>query len=353
MKFDFIIGNPPYQGDNHQQLYPDFYVVARECGDNVEMIFPTGWREPKSANNLSKLNKPEIKEDRQIVRIDDVHNAFPGVPGAELTNIVLWKRGHDNGLDGKQRIFDKMGVEHTVRLVCDKLLVEKPAEIVALANLVMARDDFVSMQNQMSVLKPYGLRTDAFAPKDKNGNSVSICEKYGLPELQVEPFDNCITILGIRGSKRYVAGDYPFPKVGAALHAYKVFVPYAWGNMSATSNYLGGAYSDIVLASPEMACTEAYQESGCFSSLDAVRKHARYLMTRFCRALLFRFKASQHSTTAWGAVPVQDYSESWWDASIEDLDEYLFDKYDVPSDVRAFVKTYIQPKSEKNIVNFK
>ena len=47
MKFDVVIGNPPYQGDNHQQLYPDFYLQARKCANQACLIFPTGWQEPK------------------------------------------------------------------------------------------------------------------------------------------------------------------------------------------------------------------------------------------------------------------------------------------------------------------
>lgn len=69
MKFDFCAGNPPYQGDNHKQIYTDFYLAAREIADCVELIFPVGWQDPKTANNLGKLNKQDIKEDKQIVFI--------------------------------------------------------------------------------------------------------------------------------------------------------------------------------------------------------------------------------------------------------------------------------------------
>ena len=47
MKFDYIIGNPPYQGENHQQIYPAFFQSAKTVGKCVELIFPTGWQQPK------------------------------------------------------------------------------------------------------------------------------------------------------------------------------------------------------------------------------------------------------------------------------------------------------------------
>ena len=103
-KFDFIIGNPPYQGDSHKQLYPFFYLEGQKVGNCVEMIFPTAWQQPKNGKNLKQMNNKEVKEDSQIVLIDNRQNVFSGVTGAEWTNIILWKRGYDNGLNGKQRI---------------------------------------------------------------------------------------------------------------------------------------------------------------------------------------------------------------------------------------------------------
>ena len=76
-------------------------------------------------------------------------------------------------------------------------------------------------------------------------------------------------------------------------------------------------------------------------------------MTKFARALLYVNKYSQHSTTSWGAIPVQDYSETWWGKSISEIDYELFEKYDVPINIREFVVSNFQTKSESNIINYK
>lgn len=83
MKFDAVVGNPPYQGNNHQQIYPNFYLSAIKVGKYATLIFPTGWQQPKSANNLSRLNNEEVKSDKQIVFIDNKQNVFPGISGAD------------------------------------------------------------------------------------------------------------------------------------------------------------------------------------------------------------------------------------------------------------------------------
>ena len=47
MKFDVVLGNPPYQGENHQQIYTNFNISAKNITNLVIMIFPTGCQQPK------------------------------------------------------------------------------------------------------------------------------------------------------------------------------------------------------------------------------------------------------------------------------------------------------------------
>lgn len=340
MKFDVVIGNPPYNDDAKQQLYTSFYVNAIKSADHVCMIFPIGWQEPKNANNLKKMNNEEIKYDPQIVQIDNRQNVFDGVKGAEWTNIILWKRFYDNGLNGKQKILTEGQNPQEIRLLINKDDIEKPVEIVEMARIVEAFPGFVSAQTITSVRKPYGLSTDVI--KDPS--------KYGLPPLNKEKGE--ILVYGKSGEKYYVSRDYPFPRVSKGFKKYKVFVGYAWGNMSEKTG-LGGAYSDIIIGEPFEACIETYQEQGVFENKKEAKYQAKYIMTKFVRALLYKNKHSQHSTTAWGSVPIQDFSESWWDLSIKEIDKKLMEKYNIPENIQKFVFENIQERSEENIINFK
>ena len=105
--FDAVVGNPPYQGSARVQLYPLFYKLAIELGKYVSLIFPTGWQKPcaPTAKGLFKLNNEETKADRQIMFIDNKHDVFPGISGANEVNVILWQKDFDNGFDGKQMIF--------------------------------------------------------------------------------------------------------------------------------------------------------------------------------------------------------------------------------------------------------
>ena len=343
MKFDAVVGNPPYQGTNHSQIYPFFYLVAKELSNKyVSLIFPTGWQEPKNANNLCKLNTEAVKRDRQIVQIDNRQNVFPGISGAEWVNILLWQKNYDNGLDGEQLILTN-GTNPVIKKLTTKVdSIVKPKEILDLSNIVQKSNNFQSVQSIMSTSKPYGLRKDAF----------NRLEYYHLdPMFKSRQNVDDIKIYGSNNSIRYVPYNYKLPRKTIAFNKYKVLVGSAWGNMSEKTG-LGGAYANIIIATPFEICTETYQESGVFNDFETAKKHAKYLMTKFVRALLYVNKISQMSTRAWCAVPIQDYHENWWDRSIKEIDVELIKKYNIPDEISDFINRNIQQKTEKNIINY-
>lgn len=159
MKFNAVVGNPPYQNGN-QQIYVYFYLTARKLGDYVSMIFPSTWQTPKTANGLDKLNNEEIKADRQIVYIDNRQNVFEGITGAEWTNLILWKKDYDNDLDGLQKVYTNGKNPEVKKLLWNLDEVERPKEIVEAFNKVKAYGNFVSLQEITSARKPYGLAAD-------------------------------------------------------------------------------------------------------------------------------------------------------------------------------------------------
>ena len=350
--FRAVVGNPPYQGDGSSQLYPHFYLISRELGKYSSLIFPTGWQKPcaPTAKGLARLNTEEIKTDAQIRKIDILHKVFPGVGGAAEVNIVFWQRDYDNELDGEQLIFQDGANPERVQLSWDLAVLNKPIEIRQLEEIVKNTPDFINGDSIVSGRSPYGLNTDAFKDATKNGLEPIVDEKrIKKDDIKIYGKLNAIR------TERYIRKSYQLPPMKATLkesiNKYKVFIPYAWGNMSENIG-LGGAYGDIIIAIPNEICTQTYIVSGCFDNKITAVKHAKYIMTNFVRALLYVKK--QGRTTArptWSAVPVQDYSEPWWDESIEQINEHLFDKYNVPQNIRDYVNKHIQPRSEANIRN--
>ena len=94
----------------------------------MSMIFPSAWQEPKIKNGLQHMNTEDVKYDKQIVSIDNIVDGFKGVLGAKKTNIIYWKRGYDNGLDGEQLIYTDGKNPSKTRLHILQETVERPEE---------------------------------------------------------------------------------------------------------------------------------------------------------------------------------------------------------------------------------
>ena len=60
-----------------------------------------------------------------------------------------------------------------------------------------------------------------------------------------------------------------------------------------------------------------------------------------------------NNSSIWKSVPIQDYSEDFWNSdNIDDIDNGLFDKYNVPENIRKFVRENIQPKTKDDILGY-
>ena len=331
MKFDIVIGNPPYQGVNGQQIYVDFYIQSLRLADYSCLIFPRSWRLPKNGNGLRRINTSQYKHDKQIMKITDYDDAFPGVQGASEVNVVLWKRNYDNSLNGMVPIYNPDGSIDNVLLPLEQGLHLKPDEIKTLANSIKKKENkFLS--EIVSARKQYGLATDAF----KNP------EKYGVTFQE----SGEIKVIGVKYQSKYIAKS-SLMKSGL-YDKWKVFIPYAWGNWS--KNYLGGAYSDLIVAGPNVICVETYIEYGPFNDEIEAKSAAKYLLTQFTRGLLFAKKTSQHTTKSeFEYVPAQTFKEGWWIESVNKIQKHLFEKYQIPTEVQSYITKNIQPKNESNI----
>ncbi|MBQ9017579.1 Eco57I restriction-modification methylase domain-containing protein [Candidatus Saccharibacteria bacterium] len=341
MKFDIIIGNPPYQL-GYRQIYADFYRMAVDLNPQLLcMIFPIGWQKANNTNGLKQLNNEHYKRDRHIVSIDNYYEdgpdkIFPDV-GTGGVNIILRNSNYDN--NGEIKKFEYGKNVGTFVLPIEQSEMEKPAELKAMLSVVKSSSTIDSLGSSQ---KPYGLRTDAMKKP----------EKYGLKFTETKTNDDDVRAFGLLPSNKrgymYISRDI-LPKTSSNLDHYKLFVPKAWGNMSKTAG-IGGSYSNLCIANPGDVCLETYMEFGAFKTKEETEKMAKYFFTKFFRALLFLAKDSQcASKEKYKFIPIPDLAKGYWSKSIAEIDEILFEEYNIPEESRRFIRENIQTRDESNI----
>ena len=366
IKFTLAASNPPYQGSSHAQIYPLFYHTAIEVADVVSMIFPSNWQEAskKSAKGLSRMNNEIVKRDSQIVFIDNRKDVFDGIAGASDTNIILWKREYDNGLSGAQKVYKEGKNPSYITFNIEVDDIERKPELVELFTCVQTIEGENFTPFEMSKFDIFRVPSNIF----KHSHAGDFSEQRTA--------NDDIKVWGIEGKRieKYHIKDFKFVQIkkkdGSVDHEeyvskstgfkfrnhsffnrYKILIPLLWGNMDKGTG-IGGSYADIAIAEPKDICSYSYNVCGGSDTKEDAVKIAKYMLTKFFRALLAYNKMGKHATSeTFLAIPTQDFHEDWWNESIAQIDEHLFDKYNVPDNIRSFVRSNIQTRSEDNIIN--
>lgn len=334
MKFDVIIGNPPYHlgdggsGASAKPIYNLFVEQAKKLKPNyISMIIPSRWM--TGGKGLDDFRYTMI-HDKQLSILHDYYDASDCFTGVEIKGGIcffLWERGHI----GQCSIYTHIS-EETIE--SKRFLVEVGEDIFIrdfrFIEIKRKISDFKeqSFSSIISAAKQYGLRNDFF----KNTS------KYGLPSLSNKPIPGGYSILGLENSKRvykYIAADYPLPKK-EGLNRNKIFISESYG-----VGQMGEYPPTPVVAGPGVCCTETYLQVGPFDSKVEANNCLSYMQTKLFRLLVGMRKMTQHATqSVYSYVPLQDFSKPW-------SDDELYKKYNLTDEEISFIESMIKPMDLK------
>ncbi len=333
MKFDVIVGNPPYQLSDAgafasaSPLYHKFVEQAKKLNPRyMIMIIPARWY--SGGKGLDQFRNDMLLDDRIRVLHDFPIGAdcFPGTRIAGGVCYFLWNRDSR----GLCRVFSHKGDQITSET--ERSLLENGSdtfirinEAVPILRKVLSKKES-SFSEIVSPRKPYGLSSDFL--KDP--------KKYDFPSVSQNPLEGGITIHGTvsyKTVKRYAPKTYPIVSGREHIGMYKVFV----------SQVLDSGF-DITkerlkpfLGRPSEICTETFLRVGSFRSKRGAKNVMSYMNTKFFHLLMFLKKVSHHVTAkVYDYVPMQDFSEEWTDAK-------LYKKYKLTSEEVAFIESLIRP----------
>ena len=319
MKFDVIIGNPPYQlndgghGASAIPIYQHFVEQAKKLNPRyLTMIIPARWY--AGGRGLDDFRETMISDPRirNLVDYFDSTDCFPGIDLSGGICYFLWSRDYN----GETEVVTNM---RGVQSVMQRPLKEpgndsfiRFNEAISILRKIQSYGE-PSFKTIVSSQKPFGFRT--FFKGHKN------C------------FPNAITIYTANKEIGYVSRD-EVSMNEEWIDDYKVFISRVYGERGEFPYLMIGK---PFVGEPNTCCTETYIVIGPVANRDRAENIISYLKTKFLRFLVLLKKNTQDAPArVYQFVPLQDFSHPW-------TDEMLYKKYGLANDEIAFIESMIRP----------
>ena len=341
MKFDFCIGNPPYQeetiGDNDTYappVYNKFLEGAYKISDKVEMVHPARFlfnagSTPK-AWNQEMLNDKHLKVLSYSERSSDVFANTDIKGGVVITY-------HDTGRDfGAIEIFTPF---EELNSILHKVL--KHAEFKSFSDIIVTSYAY----HFLPVMYEEHPEAKGKLSDGHDCDFKSNClEKLPTVFSVNKPTDSdqYLRILGRINNERvyrYIKARYVNDVDN--LHHYKAFMSGATG-----TGVFGETVASPIVGYPGDGSTETFLSIGDFSSESEVHAVIKYVKCKFTRTLYSVLKKTQANTPGkWEHVPLQDFtsaSDIDWSVPIKAIDQQLYKKYNLSDEEIRFIETHVK-----------
>lgn len=331
MKFDVIVGNPPYQigmegadGKRTANITPLYHLFVDKVLDLAPryavMITPSRWFTGGKGLDAFRAKMIADRHLRAIVDNPKIFDCFPGVKIRGGVSYFIWDRDHNGDCDFSTRIDgvvtstmrrdlrDGEGV--VVRDNRAASIIAKARTAKTLADVVRARDPF--------------------------GQSITTNYAHASPTQG----EGMIPL--VFGTKVEFVDPSVLQRNHDLVNRWKVLLPKAGSGDTPVDE--DGNIVDVVIGAPialapGSACTQTYLIAGVFDSSQETENFAHYLATKFVRFLVLQRKLTQDVTPdRFRFVPMLDMTRSW-------TDEELYDLFDLTTDERGYIEQSIKPRS--------
>ncbi|MCI2047739.1 MAG: Eco57I restriction-modification methylase domain-containing protein [Faecalibacterium sp.] len=340
MKFDFAIGNPPYQdevqnkGDRPNPVYDKFMDASYEIADTVELIHP-GRFLFEAGQTPKAWNRKMLKDEHFSVLSyeSDSSKVFPGVDLKGGVAITIHNKNKKYGATGTFTSHDELNsIAKKIAKQCDDL--ERLNSIIASQGLYRFSDVF--FKEHPASQRSIGAGT---------GNKIVSNVITKFPDVfydEATEEKKYVRFLGRVGNKRvykYIRRDYL--ESNEYIDKYNIFIPEA-----NNSGQYGETLTEPIIGLPGDASADTFLSAGKFNTREEAESLIKYIKTKFFRALLGIRKVTQHCPpSVWKMIPVQNFtlaSDIDWSQSIAGIDQQLYKKYDLSTEEINFIETHVK-----------
>ena len=337
MKFDVIVGNPPYQeniAENRslaKQLFPKFIELGILANPQyLSLITPSRWFTADGQDNSFPKLRNFVKEHNHFSTIVS-GNGKKIFPNTELGGVCyfLWTPLHD----GDTEFVDNQNEE---RDVLRRPLFENDLSIILPLNKISSIAKKVIKSQGFKALNTITTGRDAFGIVGKNFNSIS----------KDKAFHNSVEVRCAHETIRFYAKS-KITKNTQILNSYKVFTSKGNGGAGLLTddkavNIIGKSY----VAKPNTACTDSMIPFGAFDNKVEAVNLQKYMTTKFLRFMVGILKVSQNLyQNVYQFVPLQNFtskSDINWSKSVVEIDQQLYKKYGLDDAEIAFIDSKIK-----------
>ena len=328
MKFDVIIGNPPYQmgdggnGASAKPIYHLFIQQAKKLNPNfLTMIIPARWYSGGKGLDDFRTSMLQDRKIRILVDYFDSEDCFPGIDLSGGVCYFLWNRNSEG-------LCKVITIRNNKQSILERNLIEKNDntfirfnEAIPIINKIR-----VSTQTNFSSIvsnrNPFGLTTNTKIEENKTYNTIMV---------HAYPKSGYISSAKITKNTDWVS-------------LKKVYISYAYGER--------GDFPYLVLGKPfigdeNTCCTETYLVIGAGKTSLECTNIISYIKTKFFRFMILLKKNTQHATqSVYSLVPSQDFSSKSdidWNSPIPEIDAQLYKKYNLSQEEINFIESMIRP----------
>jgi hypothetical protein len=339
MKFDAVVGNPPYQdetkGDSTQKppIYHYFFDSSFKLAEKVCLISPARFLFNAGATP-SLWNKKMLNDNHLKVTFFEQNssNVFPGTSIKGGVAVIYWDATKEFEKIGTFTVFDELNsILNKIEPINDPF-----------SNIIYSAFSY-QFSEEIHLLNPQ--IEQILSSGHKNDISTNIFENLPMFFLNEKPNDEheYVKFLGLFNRERvYRWIKKSYIKEHPNLEKYKIWLPKANG-----SGTLGEKITSPLLGLPNSGTTHSFISIGAFEKLEEAENALRFIKTKFARILLGILKITQDNPPEkWSKIPNQIFtnkSDIDWSKSIQEIDKQLYQKYLFSEEEIDFIEEKVQP----------
>lgn len=345
MKFDAIVGNPPYNlndgsgasTDSGNPIYNLFFKFSTMMSPHyVSMIMPAKWM--VGGKTVLKQFRTDMQNEAKLSKIFDYEDSSycfnqQHIDGGLL--YLLWdcnKKDKNVVYNYKPSSENGFTVLRTLDSDCSEIVIRDYRRIGLIKKAALG----IRFSDIVSLTQPYGIRKDIF-------NNPYKYKEFRMSDTE---FSNSVKIYGVKGVKGGARRMSCYIELNAVkknkefVNKFKLFF---------TTSYSTDAIIPpaVIEGCPNEICSETFLNIGCFDTYKEMNNCRSYIESKFFRVLLYLRKGTmQVNKGVFSYIPLQDFTDKSdidWSKSIPEIDKQLYRKYKLDDSEIAFIESMIKP----------